>query len=160
MNNIGTFSSPLGMLYLTASDRGLTGLWFERQQSSGAGQSDILRDTCRWLELYFSGKRPDFTPPLAPEGSPFRQAVWAQLLDIPYGETTTYGAIAGRLEALHPGRRVAAQAVGGAVGHNPIGIIIPCHRVIGSNGSLTGYAGGLDKKKRLLQLEGSLPLSE
>lgn len=179
MTEVCKLSSPLGMLYLTAGDRGLTGLWFERQQYFGSAWEEFqpdydlasapevspgqkaalpenLRDACRWLELYFAGKQPDFLPPLAPEGSPFRQAVWQQLLTIPYGTTTTYGAIAGRLEELNSGKRVSAQAVGGAVGHNPIGIIIPCHRVIGSDGSLTGYAGGLDKKEWLLQLEGSL----
>lgn len=106
-------------------------------------------DTKRWLDIYFSGHEPDFTPPLHPVGSPFRQAVWQLLLEIPYGQTTTYGALAKRLNA----GRMSAQAVGGAVGHNPISIIVPCHRVVGANGSLTGYAGGLERKIKLLEIE-------
>lgn len=106
-------------------------------------------DTKRWLDVYFTGREPDFTPPLHPAGSSFRQAVWQLLLEIPYGQTTTYGALAKRLNA----GRMSAQAVGGAVGHNPISIIVPCHRVVGTNGSLTGYAGGLDRKIRLLEME-------
>ena len=108
-----------------------------------------------WLDIYFSGKAPDFTPPLAIEGaSPFRRRVWEILLQIPFGGTLTYGQIAARIQR-ETGKRVSAQAVGGAVGHNPISIIIPCHRVVGSDGSLTGYAGGLDKKLALLKLEGA-----
>ena len=108
----------------------------------------------RWLDVYFSGRKPDFTPPTAPAGTAFQQSVWEILRTIPYGETTTYGAIARRIEQ-NTGCRMSAQAVGGAVGRNPISILIPCHRVIGADGSLTGYAGGLDKKERLLQWEGA-----
>ena len=107
----------------------------------------------RWLDVYFSGREPDFTPPLHPVGSPFRRAVWELLLQIPYGQTTTYGALAQQLAAKQGKTRMSAQAVGGAVGHNEISIIIPCHRVVGTSGSLTGYAGGIEKKVRLLQLE-------
>ena len=114
----------------------------------------VLGDACRWLDVYFSGREPDFTPKLHLIGSDFRQAVWALLLQIPYGQTRTYGALAKQLAEINGGKRVSAQAVGGAVGHNPISIIIPCHRVVGSDSSLTGYAGGLEKKRYLLSLEG------
>lgn len=113
-----------------------------------------LDAACRWLDVYFSGQEPDFTPKLHLVGSDFRQAVWALLRKIPYGQTTTYGALAGQL-AEQSGKRVSAQAVGGAVGHNPVSLIVPCHRVVGSDGSLTGYAGGVEKKMRLLTLENS-----
>ena len=112
-------------------------------------ETPVLTETARWLDVYFSGKDPDILPPLHPQGSPFRQAVWNILLTIPRGQTMTYGEIARRLGVR------SAQAVGGAVGHNPISILIPCHRVVGSDGSLTGYAGGFDRKTRLLQLEGA-----
>ena len=157
----GYYQSPLGRLLLAADEIGLTGLWFERQryfaQGLAPGHTDeetpILAQTRRWLDLYFSGSVPDFTPPLHPIGSDFRQEVWALLLQIPYGKTTTYGALANQLAEKHGQRRMSAQAVGGAVGHNAISIIIPCHRVVGTNGSLTGYAGGIDKKISLLKLE-------
>lgn len=116
-------------------------------------ENEIIADTRRWLDIYFSGKNPDFTPPLHPTGSAFRQEVWQILLEIPYGKTMTYGEIAQRLEATHSHTKMSAQAVGGAVGHNEISIIIPCHRVVGTSGSLTGYAGGIDKKIALLELE-------
>ena len=116
-------------------------------------ETPILAQTRRWLNLYFSGSVPDFTPPLHPIGSDFRQEVWALLLQIPYGQTTTYGALAKQLAEINGGKHVSAQAVGGAVGHNPVSIIVPCHRVVGSDGSLTGYAGGIEKKIRLLTLE-------
>lgn len=124
--------------------------------------SPVFEATCRWLDVYFAGWVPDFTPPLALRGTPFREAVWEILLTIPFGQTMTYGEIAARLtrqRAVQQGSasmatpRMSAQAVGGAVGHNPIAIIVPCHRVIGADGSLTGYAAGLDRKRRLLQLE-------
>ena len=105
------------------------------------------------MDIYFSGEEPKFTPPLHPDGSTFRQAVWQILLQIPYGQTITYGEIARKMAELKNVSRMSAQAVGGAVGHNEISIIIPCHRVIGANGSLTGYAGGIDKKAALLELE-------
>ncbi len=151
------YASPLGPILLAADETGLTGLWFEGQKyfPSFLGvdyqekETPVLTETARWLDVYFSGKDPGFLPPLHPQGSPFRQAVWNILLTIPRGQTMTYGEIARRL-GVH-----SAQAVGGAVGHNPISILIPCHRVVGSDGSLTGYAGGLDRKTRLLQLEGA-----
>ena len=151
------YASPLGPILLAADETGLTGLWFEGQKyfPSFLGveyqekETPILTETVRWLDVYFSGKDPDILPPLHPQGSPFRQTVWDILLTIPRGQTMTYGEIARRL-GVH-----SAQAVGGAVGHNPISILIPCHRVVGSDGSLTGYAGGLDRKTRLLQLEGA-----
>ena len=163
----GYYHSPLGRLLLAADEIGLTGLWFEGQRHFAQGlapvhtdeETPILAQTRRWLDLYFSGSVPDFTPPLHPSGSDFRQEVWALLLQIPYGKTTTYGALANQLAEKHGQRRMSAQAVGGAVGHNPISIIIPCHRVVGADGSLTGYAGGLDTKARLLAVEG-IPIAE
>ena len=148
-------------MLLAADEIGLTGLWFEGQRRFAQGldpvhqdaETPILAQTRRWLDLYFSGSVPDFTPPLHPTGSDFRQEVWALLLQIPYGQTTTYGALAKQLAEINGGKRVSAQAVGGAVGHNPVSIIVPCHRVVGSDGSLTGYAGGIEKKIRLLTLE-------
>lgn len=118
-------------------------------------ETPILAETKRWLDIYFTGREPDFMPPLAPVGSEFRRAVWDILLQIPYGRTTTYGEISRQLAEKRGIARMSAQAVGGAVGHNEISIIIPCHRVVGTNGSLTGYAGGVDKKLRLLELEGT-----
>lgn len=151
------YASPLGPILLAADETGLTGLWFEGQKYfpsfSGVDyqekETPVLTETARWLDVYFSGKDPDILPPLHPQGSPFRQAVWNILLTIPRGQTLTYGEIARRLGVR------SAQAVGGAVGHNPISILIPCHRVVGSDGSLTGYAGGVERKARLLQLEGA-----
>ena len=157
------YKSPLGGILLSADEIGLTGLWFDGQKyfasqlpcETAEQITPVLTETCRWLDCYFSGKEPDFTPPLHPIGSPFRMAVWRHLLGIPYGQTTTYGALAQRMAAEEGLKRLSAQAVGGAVGRNAISLIIPCHRVVGSNGSLTGYAGGLDKKIKLLELEGA-----
>lgn len=118
-----------------------------------AQETPILAQAREWLDEYFSGKEPDFTPKLHPIGSPFRQEVWRILLQIPYGQTMTYGEIARQMEKLQNRPHMSAQAVGGAVGHNGISIIIPCHRVVGTKGNLTGYAGGLDKKMALLELE-------
>ena len=155
------YQSPMGDILLAADEIGLTGLWFEGQKYFANTLSDehipqetsILAEAKRWLDVYFSGEEPNFTPPLHPIGSPFRQAVWQILLQIPYGQTTTYGEIAGQLAKKQGIAHMSAQAVGGAVGHNEISIIIPCHRVVGTNGSLTGYAGGIDKKIKLLELE-------
>lgn len=155
------YSSELGDILLAADEIGLTGLWFFGQSyfadtlpaEQVAQETPILAQAREWLDEYFSGKEPDFTPTLHPMGSPFRQAVWNLLLQIPYGQTTTYGEIARQLEKLQNRPHMSAQAVGGAVGHNGISIIIPCHRVVGTKGSLTGYAGGLDKKMALLELE-------
>lgn len=155
------YHSALGDILLAADEIGLTGLWFFGQSyfadTLPAEQIEqetvILAQAKEWLDVYFSGKEPNFTPPLHPIGSPFRQAVWRILLQIPYGQTTTYGKIARQMEKLQNRPHMSAQAVGGAVGHNGISIIIPCHRVVGTKGSLTGYAGGLDKKMELLELE-------
>lgn len=155
------YASPLGGILLAADEIGLTGLWFDGEKYFADGldpehtaqETLILREAKRWLDVYFSRQEPNFTPPLHPIGSPFRQEVWDLLLQIPYGQTTTYGALAKQLAEKHGLPRMSAQAVGGAVGHNEISIIIPCHRVVGTNGSLTGYAGGIDKKVKLLTLE-------
>ena len=154
------YTSPLGGITLASDGMALTGLYFDGERDfpdlSAAHKKDlpVFGEVMRWLDLYFAGKEPDFMPPLAPVGTTFQQAVWEILKTIPYGGTTTYGAIAKRLEKS-TGKRMSAQAVGGAVGRNPISLLIPCHRVIGADGSLTGYAGGLDKKEYLLGLEGT-----
>ena len=155
------YMSPVGVILLAADDAGLTGLWFEGSKYFAAGlaqayieqNTPVLLETIQWLDVYFAGNEPDFTPPLHLIGSDFRQAVWNILLSIPYGRTITYGQIAKQLAENTGIDKMSAQAVGGAVGHNPISIIVPCHRVVGTNGSLTGYAGGLDKKIALLKLE-------
>lgn len=155
------YNSPLGGITLTSDGMALTGLYFDGERDfpdlSPGRKKDLplFGEVMRWLDLYFAGKEPDFSPALNPTGTAFQMSVWAILRTIPYGETTTYGAIAKRLEKK-TGKRMSAQAVGGAVGRNPISIIVPCHRVIGANGSLTGYAGGLDKKEYLLELEGAI----
>ena len=154
------YSSPLGGITLASNGTAITGLWFDGQKYFGASlpahcetrKLAVFDEAKRWLDLYFSGQEPTFTPPLDMQTTPFRRAVWEILLAIPYGQTRTYGDIARRI-AQQSGRSVSAQAVGGAVGHNPISLIIPCHRVVGSNGSLTGYAGGIDRKVQLLTLE-------
>lgn len=156
-----TYLSPLGNILLASDEIGLTGLWFEGQKYFAntlpdkriPQETEILTEAKRWLDIYFSGKKPTFTPPLHPVGSTFRQAVWQILPEIPYGQTITYGEIAGKIAEKENISRMSAQAVGGAVGHNQISIIIPCHRVVGTTGSLTGYAGGIDKKIALLELE-------
>ena len=155
------YASPLGALLLVCDNDGLTHLAFAQQKyfpnlaaSQKAPDHPILTLTRRWLDSYFTGTAPDFTPPLHASGSEFQRAVWQLLLAIPYGETTTYGVLAKEIARRQNRARMSAQAVGGAVGRNPIGIIVPCHRVVGTNGSLTGYAAGLDKKIALLALEG------
>ena len=158
-----TLPSPLGQLTLASDGMALTGLWIKDQKYFGstldadamdAPSLPVFLQTSQWLDAYFAKRSLPALPPLAPKGSPFRQAVWQRLLQIPYGETTTYGALAAQLRA--DGISAAPQAVGGAVGHNPILILIPCHRVLGADGSLTGYAGGVDIKRRLLTIEGVL----
>ncbi len=145
--------SPVGTILLCSDAECLTGLWLEGQTSAQQNwqenESLPVFGICKqWLTGYFAGQRPSpDSIPLAPAGSGFQQRVWQELLTIPYGTTTTYGAIAKAIGCK------SAQAVGGAIGKNPISILIPCHRVIGKNGSLTGYAGGLDKKAILLSLE-------
>lgn len=157
------YESPLGGILLAADEIGLTGLWFDGQKyfarelpaERTEKEMSILAETKRWLDIYFTGTEPDFLPPLHSVGSAFQQAVWELLLQIPYGKTVTYGELARQLAEKRGMPRMSAQAVGGAVGHNRISILIPCHRVVGTNGSLTGYAGGIDKKVKLLELEGT-----
>ena len=155
------YDSPLGGITIASNGVELTGLWFEGQKYFAntlpedyvPQETKILTEAKKWLDVYFSGEEPNFTPPLHPNGSTFRKAVWQILLEIPYGQTITYGEIARRIAVMKNTSHMSAQAVGGAVGHNEISIIIPCHRVVGTNGSLTGYAGGIDKKISLLKLE-------
>ena len=154
--------SPLGGITLASDGLALTGLWFDGQKHFGAGLSGdageqalpIFEETERWLQIYFEGHEPDFTPALHPVGTPFQQEVWALLRQIPYGETVSYGELAARIAESRGLARFSAQAVGGAVGRNPISLLIPCHRVLGADGSLTGYAGSVEKKAALLRLEG------
>ncbi len=146
---------------MSSDGRSITGLWFDGQKYFGDTLSKecedkllpIFEETVRWLDIYFSGKAPDFTPPIKMETTPFRKAVWEILLEIPFGQTMTYGEIAGKIAKQKGLPKMSAQAVGGAVGHNAISLIIPCHRVVGTNGSLTGYSGGIEKKAQLLTLE-------
>ena len=159
-----TYPSPVGLLTLASDGNNLVGLWIEGQKYHGNIISDMLVEkddipvfdiAKNWINLYFAGKKPAIAElPLAPIGGDFRQGVWKILREIPYGEVTTYGNIARKMAASTGRASMSSQAVGGAVGHNPISIIIPCHRVVGSNGSLTGYAGGLGIKIKLLELEG------
>ncbi len=159
------YPSPLGELTLACDESGqaLVGLWIQGQKyflgslpqpPEPRGDLPVLRQTVRWLDRYFAGERPGITElKLAPVGSPFRQAIWDLLCRIPYGQVTTYGALGKALAAQKGLTGMSGQAVGGAVGHNPISVIIPCHRVVGAQGSLTGYAGGIDKKVWLLKHE-------
>lgn len=161
MDCIWHYESPLGGITLGSDGKALAGLWFDGQEHYAVtlpSQAEhrrlpVFDETCRWLDIYFSGRAPDFTPELALHGTTFRKAVWEILLTIPFGKTMSYGEIAVLIARQKGFARMSAQAVGGAVGHNPVSIIVPCHRVIGTDGSLTGYAGGLDKKARLLSLE-------
>ena len=157
------YDSPLGSITLASSGEALTGLWFDGQKYFEDCLADeheekalpVFEQTDRWLDIYFSGRAPDFTPPLNMKATEFRKAVWKIMLSIPFGQTMTYGEIAARLAKQKGIEKMSAQAVGGAVGHNSISLIIPCHRVVGTNGSLTGYAGGIDKKVKLLEMEGA-----
>ena len=155
------YDSPLGGITIAANEVAITGLWFDRQKYyaenlDGEHEEKLLpvfEEADRWLDIYFSGRAPDFLPPLVMKTTSFRKAVWEILLTIPYGSTVTYGEIADKLAGRKGLLRMSAQAVGGAVGHNAISLMIPCHRVIGSIGSLTGYAGGIEKKRWLLEME-------
>lgn len=155
------YKSPLGSITLASNGDSLTGLWFDGQNyfphklisESIESELPIFTQTCNWLDIYFSGRNPDFTPPIFLQTTPFRKAVYDILLTIPYGQTMTYGEIANIIAEQNGVERMSAQAVGGAVGHNPVSIIIPCHRVVGADGSLTGYAGGIGRKIELLKLE-------
>ncbi|WP_374044620.1 methylated-DNA--[protein]-cysteine S-methyltransferase [uncultured Megasphaera sp.] len=155
------YESPLGSMILAASDTALVGAWFEGQKYCyGSLQGEVMREedtpilrkAARWLDDYFAGRMPAIMA-LSPQGTEFRRLVWYLLCQVPYGKTTTYGELAREVEA-RTGKKMSAQAIGGAVGHNPISIIIPCHRVLGAKGQVTGYAGGVDKKIALLRIEG------
>lgn len=169
MQYINHYESPLGGILLAADGIGLTGLWFEGQkyyartldEKHEEKDLEVFRETRRWLDIYFAGQEPDFMPDVHLTGTQFQVKVWELLRQIPYGQTVTYGEIARRLSIEEGGNEAgraetggtSARAVGGAAGHNKISIIIPCHRVVGADGSLTGYAGGVERKVRLLQLE-------
>ena len=156
------YQSPVGTLTLACDETGgsLVGLWIEGQKYYAATlstdaekqETPVHLKAASWLTAYFNGQAPEIDFPLKPKGSSFRQAVWEVLRSIPYGATTTYGAIAAQLSQI-TGKGTSARAVGGAVGHNPISLMIPCHRVVGTNGSLTGYGGGIARKVKLLELE-------
>lgn len=155
------YASPLGDMLLAADEMGLTGVWFDGQKYFARSletnctekETTDLVHAKRWLDAYFRGIQPDFMPRLHLIGSAFQQTVWQVLLQIPYGQTTTYGAIAKQIACERGLSHMSAQAVGGAVGHNPISILVPCHRVVGTNGKLTGYAGGMERKRQLLLWE-------
>ena len=161
MQYISHYASPVGNILLAADNTGLTGLWFEGQKYFALSldkeheekEIPLFERVKQWLDIYFSGKDPDFTVPLHFTGTAFQNEVWKILCTIPYGQTETYGEIAKQIAVRKGLPHMSAQAVGGAVGHNEISIIVPCHRVVGADGSLTGYAGGIDKKIKLLQLE-------
>ena len=158
------YNSPLGKITICSDGTNLIGLWLENQKYFAStiqeemienNTLEIFKRTKNWLDRYFTGENPDISEiPLAPIGSDFRQEVWQILCEIPYGQVTTYGDIAKKIAERMVVEKMSAQAIGGAVGHNPISIIIPCHRVIGTNGNLTGYAGGIETKIKLLQHEG------
>lgn len=162
MENIVYYNSPIGKILLAADNSGLTGLWFIGQKyypynlnnEFKEKETPVLKDVINWLNIYFKGIEPDFIPSFHFKGTSFQEQVWKILLTIPYGKTTTYGKIAEILAKQKGILKMSAQAVGNAVGHNRISIIIPCHRVLGVNNSLNGYAGGIDKKIKLLKLEG------
>ena len=155
------YTSPRGGITMASDGAALIGLWFDGQKyfaDSVKGECQekslaIFDDTASWLDIYFSGSEPDFMPKININGTPFRKSVAEIMLTIPYGKTMTYGEIARKIAEQRGSNKMSAQAVGGAVGHNSISIIIPCHRVVGTNGSLTGYAGGIDRKIQLLKLE-------
>ena len=155
------YQSPFGGITISSNGSKITGLWFDGQKYFGdtlpknCEEKDlpVFEETKKWLDTYFSGKAPDFTPPLQMDTTPFRKSVWEIMLTIPFGKTMTYGEIADRIAKQKGLAKMSAQAVGGAVGHNAISLIIPCHRVVGTSGSLTGYAGGIEKKVQLLTLE-------
>lgn len=163
-----SYESPLGKIAMTSDGEVLKGLWIEGQHYYADSLTEppvertlpVFEQTKVWLDDYFAGRLPGALPPLSPEGSAFRKRVWELLLEIPYGQTATYSEIAERIAKERGMERMAAQAVGGAVGHNPISILIPCHRVVGKDGSLVGYGGGVEKKEALLAIEGGLDQRE
>lgn len=155
------YESKIGPLFLTSDGIALTGIYFgqkefevnDKEESVEKSEFPFFQKITLWLDAYFSGGNPPIDFPLAPKGTLFQQRVWQILIEIPYGETTTYGAIAQKIAEAMGKEKMSAQAVGGAVGSNPISIVIPCHRVIGKNGSVTGYGGGIEKKLALFELE-------
>lgn len=157
------YASPLGAITLACDEEAIIGLWFNGQRYFGnilpkrteQKERPLFADAKRWLDIYFSGREPDFLPPLRYDSTPFRKTVCEIMLTIPYGRTMTYGEIAAEVARRQGLEKMSAQAVGGAVGHNPVSIIVPCHRVVGADGSLTGYAGGIERKIVLLCLEGA-----
>ena len=161
MDYIWHYDSPLGGITMASDGDALIGLWLEGQEPSAEvldqeheeKRLPVFDETCRWLDIYFTGKDPGFTPKLKMRTSAFRKKVWEIMLTIPFGQTMTYGEIAARIAREEGVKRMSARAVGGAVGHNLISLIIPCHRVVGADGSLTGYAGGIDRKAALLEME-------
>lgn len=162
MEYIHHYESPLGGITMASDGCALTGLWFDGQkyfadtldEEYEEREISIFEETERWLDIYFSGKVPEYTPQIKMKTSEFRREVWEILLTVPYGKVMTYGEIAKMIARKKGIATMSAQAVGGAIGHNAISIIIPCHRVVGADGSLTGYAGGLERKRALLKLEG------
>ena len=159
MQYIHYYESPIGQILLTADEQGLTDLMLQGEPWTLAADhseetTTVIIESVQWLDIYFSGNTPDFTPPLHLTGSPFQMEVWELLLKIPYGSITTYGHLAKQVAEKRGISRMSAQAVGGAVGSNPVSIIVPCHRVVGLNGNLTGFASGLDNKIALLKQEG------
>lgn len=161
MQYISHYQSPLGGILLAADEIGLTGLWFEGQKyfalyldkEHEEKEVPVFETAKKWLDIYFAGNEPDFQVPLHFTGTEFQNEVWEILYSIPYGKTMTYGEIAKKIAEKRGLKRMSAQAVGGAVSHNGISVIVACHRVVGTNGSLTGYAGGIEKKVALLKLE-------
>ncbi len=157
MIHTAQYNSPLGRITIASNEHHLIGLWFDGQKHFGStlykpyeisDDNTVIEATKRWLDCYFSGEIPDFTPPIELQGTEFQHRVWHELLSIPYGNTLSYQQIAKRISPT-----MSAQAIGNAVSRNPISIIIPCHRVLSSNGSLAGYAGGLERKRELLRIE-------
>lgn len=164
MDYIQEYNSPLGSITIASDEASVTGIWFENSRFFSKALSGkyinqataAAEQAVHWLDIYFNNKIPDFTPPLQLNGTDFRLTVWKILLDIPYGETVSYGDIAKTVAEKQGIAKMSAQAVGNAIGHNPISIIVPCHRVVGSNGSLTGYSGGIERKKALLDIESNV----
>ncbi|MBR4396154.1 MAG: methylated-DNA--[Eubacteriaceae bacterium] len=163
MHYTGYYESPLGVIELASDGKTLTGLRFLEQglnnppvKKKGNDKNDlpVFGETSHWLDIYFTGTDPGFAPPLSLSGSPFQLTVWRLLLTIPFGRTMSYGEIADIIARERGIKKMSAQAVGGAVGRNPVSLIVPCHRVIGSDGKLTGYGGGIERKLSLLKLEG------
>lgn len=161
-----SYQAPFCRITMSSNGKQLTGLWLDKQESLTPSSfplpenttiSDIFKPAETWLDCYFEGKCPGFTPDLTLDGTPFQLEVWNLLTTIPYGETVCYKDIAREIARIRKIKCMSAQAVGRAIGQNPISLIIPCHRVIGSNGNLTGYAGGIHNKLRLLTLEGVSP---